>query len=109
MTIAKEEIFGPVMAIIKFKTEAEVCRDPLPSCLRLPPCLPRCVVLVFSSFCPFLIPRLTSQFIERANSTMFGLGGGVVTRDVSRVRTDRRGGLLSFFLCEDTLGIKTND
>ncbi len=25
MTIAKEEIFGPVMSIIKFKDEAEVC------------------------------------------------------------------------------------
>ena len=27
MAIAKEEIFGPVMSVIKFKDEAEVCRN----------------------------------------------------------------------------------
>lgn len=46
MTIAKEEIFGPVMSIIKFKDESEI--------------------------------------IDRANDTMFGLAGGVITRDISR-------------------------
>jgi len=46
MAIAKEEIFGPVMSVIKFKDEADV--------------------------------------IQRANRSIFGLGGGVVTRDVSR-------------------------
>ncbi len=27
MAIAREEIFGPVMSVIKFKDEAEVCAD----------------------------------------------------------------------------------
>lgn len=45
-TIAKEEIFGPVMSIIKFKSEAEA--------------------------------------VARANDSSFGLGGGVITNDVSR-------------------------
>ena len=47
MAIAREEIFGPVMSVIKFKTEDE--------------------------------------FIKRANASNFGLGGGVITNDVSRV------------------------
>ena len=46
MTIAKEEIFGPVMSILKFKTIDEV--------------------------------------IERANNTIYGLGGGIVTRDLEK-------------------------
>jgi aldehyde dehydrogenase (NAD+) len=46
MTIAREEIFGPVMSVIKFTSEEEV--------------------------------------IRRANDTTFGLGGGVITKDVSR-------------------------
>jgi aldehyde dehydrogenase (NAD+) len=45
MTIAKEEIFGPVMSILKFKTIDEV--------------------------------------IERANNSQYGLGAGVVTRDIN--------------------------
>ncbi|GJM98079.1 hypothetical protein PR202_ga15054 [Eleusine coracana subsp. coracana] len=44
MTIAKEEIFGPVMCLMKFKTVDEA--------------------------------------IERANDTKYGLGAGVVTRDL---------------------------
>ncbi|TVU08024.1 hypothetical protein EJB05_41408 [Eragrostis curvula] len=44
MTIAKEEIFGPVMCLMKFKTVEEA--------------------------------------IERANDTKYGLGAGVVTRDL---------------------------
>ena len=44
-TIAKEEIFGPVMAVMKFKTIDEV--------------------------------------IERANNSNYGLGAGVVTKDIS--------------------------
>ncbi|OQR82693.1 aldehyde dehydrogenase, mitochondrial precursor [Achlya hypogyna] len=47
MTIAKEEIFGPVMSILKFKTIDEV--------------------------------------VERANSSEYGLGAGIVTKDVSNV------------------------
>lgn len=46
MTIAKEEIFGPVMSILKFKTVEEV--------------------------------------VERANNTMYGLGAGVISRDVAK-------------------------
>ena len=46
MTIAKEEIFGPVMSIIKFKTIDEV--------------------------------------IQRANNSNYGLGAGVVTRDIQK-------------------------
>jgi len=44
MTIAKEEIFGPVMSIMKFKTVDEV--------------------------------------IQRANNSNYGLGAGVVTRNI---------------------------
>lgn len=44
MTIAKEEIFGPVMQIMKFKTIDEV--------------------------------------IKRANASSYGLGAGIVTRDI---------------------------
>jgi aldehyde dehydrogenase (NAD+) len=44
MTIAKEEIFGPVMSILKFKTVDEV--------------------------------------IQRANNSNYGLGAGLVTKDV---------------------------
>lgn len=47
MKIAKEEIFGPVMSILKWKTEEQV--------------------------------------IERANSLPYGLGAGIVTKDVSKV------------------------
>ena len=46
MQIAKEEIFGPVMQILKFKTIEEV--------------------------------------IERANSTRYGLAGGVFTKDIDK-------------------------
>jgi aldehyde dehydrogenase (NAD+) len=46
MTIAKEEIFGPVMSILKFKTIDEV--------------------------------------IARANNSEYGLGAGVVTRDIEK-------------------------
>ncbi|OMJ85743.1 hypothetical protein SteCoe_12870 [Stentor coeruleus] len=46
MTIAKEEIFGPVMSILKFHTIDEV--------------------------------------IQRANNTNYGLGAGVVTRDIEK-------------------------
>eukprot|EP00731_Ephydatia_muelleri_P024326 Em0016g597a len=46
MQIAKEEIFGPVMQILKFKTVEEV--------------------------------------IERANSTRYGLAGGVFTKDIDK-------------------------
>ena len=46
MKIAQEEIFGPVMSVIKFKTEEEA--------------------------------------IKRANSTIYGLGAGVCTKDVGR-------------------------
>ena len=46
MQIAREEIFGPVMQILKFKTVDEV--------------------------------------IERANSTRFGLAGGVFTKDIDK-------------------------
>lgn len=46
MTIAKEEIFGPVMSILKFKTIEEV--------------------------------------IERANRTSYGLGAGLVTKDLEK-------------------------
>jgi len=46
MTIAREEIFGPVMSILKFKDESEI--------------------------------------IARANNSIFGLGGGVITNDISR-------------------------
>lgn len=46
MTIAKEEIFGPVMSILKFHTIDEV--------------------------------------IQRANNTIYGLGAGVVTRDLEK-------------------------
>ena len=52
MSIAKEEIFGPVMSVIKFKTEDE--------------------------------------FIRRANASSFGLGGGVITKDVSRVCGEKK-------------------
>lgn len=45
MKIAKEEIFGPVMSILKFDTIEEV--------------------------------------IERANNSSYGLGAGVVTKDIS--------------------------
>lgn len=44
MTIAKEEIFGPVMSIIKFKTIDDV--------------------------------------IERANNSQYGLGAGIVTKNI---------------------------
>ena len=44
MTIAKEEIFGPVMSILKYKTIDEV--------------------------------------IERANNSIYGLGAGIVTRNL---------------------------
>lgn len=46
MSIAKEEIFGPVMSILKFKTIDEV--------------------------------------IERANNSIYGLGAGLVTRDIEK-------------------------
>eukprot|EP00695_Tsukubamonas_globosa_P002947 TRINITY_DN418_c0_g1_i2.p2 TRINITY_DN418_c0_g1~~TRINITY_DN418_c0_g1_i2.p2 ORF type:complete len:131 (+),score=66.55 TRINITY_DN418_c0_g1_i2:154-546(+) len=46
MKICKEEIFGPVQSIIKFKSLDEV--------------------------------------IERANSSKFGLGAGVITRDIGK-------------------------
>jgi len=46
MTIAKEEIFGPVMSIMKFKDVDEV--------------------------------------IQRANNSNYGLGAGVVTKDISK-------------------------
>ena len=46
MTIAKEEIFGPVMTVLKFVTEDEA--------------------------------------IIRANDTKFGLGAGLLTRDISK-------------------------
>lgn len=46
MTIAKEEIFGPVMPILKFSDYDEV--------------------------------------IERANNTSYGLGAGIVTKDLER-------------------------
>eukprot|EP01113_Clastostelium_recurvatum_P034965 TRINITY_DN4811_c0_g1_i1.p1 TRINITY_DN4811_c0_g1~~TRINITY_DN4811_c0_g1_i1.p1 ORF type:complete len:481 (+),score=146.16 TRINITY_DN4811_c0_g1_i1:176-1618(+) len=46
MTIAREEIFGPVLSVLKFETEEEV--------------------------------------IKRANSTEFGLAGGVWTQNMSR-------------------------
>jgi aldehyde dehydrogenase (NAD+) len=49
MTIAKEEIFGPVMSILKFKTMEEV--------------------------------------IKRANSTVYGLAAGVVTKDLNKALT----------------------
>lgn len=45
MQIAKEEIFGPVMSILKFKTIEEV--------------------------------------IERGNKTIYGLGAGIVTKDIN--------------------------
>ncbi len=45
MTIAKEEIFGPVMSILKFKDMDEV--------------------------------------IQRANASEYGLGAGVVTKDIN--------------------------
>jgi len=46
MTIAKEEIFGPVMSVMKFKTVEEVAK--------------------------------------RANDTRYGLGAGIVTKDISK-------------------------
>ena len=46
MKIAREEIFGPVMSVLKFKTIDEV--------------------------------------IERANNSVYGLGAGVVTKDISK-------------------------
>jgi len=46
MTIAKEEIFGPVMQILKFSTDEEV--------------------------------------IERANSTIYGLGAGIMSNNIGR-------------------------
>jgi len=46
MTIAKEEIFGPVMSILKFKNIDEI--------------------------------------IQRANNTTYGLGAGVVTKDIEK-------------------------
>lgn len=46
MKIAKEEIFGPVMSVLKFKTVDEV--------------------------------------IERANNSQYGLGAGVVTKDMGK-------------------------
>lgn len=49
MRIAREEIFGPVQQILKFKTMEEV--------------------------------------IDRANETMYGLGSGVLTRDINRAIT----------------------
>ncbi|KAL6839416.1 hypothetical protein ACP4OV_030686 [Aristida adscensionis] len=59
MTIAKEEIFGPVMCLMKFKTVEEA--------------------------------------IERANDTAYGLGAGVVTKDmdvVNQVVRSVRAGLV---------------
>jgi aldehyde dehydrogenase (NAD+) len=47
MTIAKEEIFGPVMCVLKWKEEDEV--------------------------------------IKRANSLPYGLGAGIVTKDISKM------------------------
>ena len=46
MTIAKEEIFGPVMSLMKFSTDEEV--------------------------------------VSRANATMYGLGAGIMCKNVSR-------------------------
>lgn len=47
MKIAKEEIFGPFMSILKWKNEDEV--------------------------------------IERANSLPYGLGAGIVTKDITKM------------------------
>lgn len=46
MTIAKEEIFGPVMSVMKFTTDVEV--------------------------------------VTRANATMYGLGAGIMSKNISR-------------------------
>lgn len=46
MTIAKEEIFGPVMSLMKFSTDEEV--------------------------------------VERANSTIYGLGAGIMSQNIGR-------------------------
>ncbi|WCL49104.1 betaine-aldehyde dehydrogenase [Leptospira sp. GIMC2001] len=48
MKIVQEEIFGPVMSVLSFKSENEV--------------------------------------IERANSTEFGLGAGIFTKDINRIQ-----------------------
>ena len=77
MKICQEEIFGPVMSVIKFKDEAEV-RCGLSLTLLL---------LRIVSYSRFKCRHVTDalQAIHRANSTVYGLGAGVCTRDVARV------------------------
>jgi aldehyde dehydrogenase (NAD+) len=71
MTIAKEEIFGPVMSLLKFKTIDEV--------------------------------------IQRANNTSYGLGAGVVTRDIEKalkVSNEVRAGTV-YVNCYDVIETNT--
>ena len=71
MTIAKEEIFGPVLVILKFKTIEEA--------------------------------------IERANSSKYGLGGGIFTRNMEnalKVTNALRAGTV-YVNCYDVCGAST--
>ena len=102
MKICKEEIFGPVMSIIKFKTEEEVWW-----CWGLFPFLMLYLLsglflmevrfakyqwysIYAKLFCCFhddcTNTHLPYQVIERANNTIYGLAAGVVTANIGRVR-----------------------
>ena len=75
MRIAKEEIFGPVITILRFSTEEEAIEM---------------FVRVVSPCCcdawDTLVSPLPSLWLpaDRANDTSYGLAGAVFTRDFGR-------------------------
>ncbi|RSL90849.1 hypothetical protein CDV31_015609 [Fusarium ambrosium] len=73
MAIYREEIFGPVAAVLSFKTEEEVV---------WPKGLKKATVLALGY--DAMMYKI-EEVVRRANDTFFGLGAALFTKDVSRV------------------------
>ena len=95
MTIATDEIFGPVQSILKYKTIDEVRRPQYCSCAVAYQRVASHSACADTAEQPVAVSMndmcLNWQVIKRANQSQFGLASGLWAKDIDVVNTISRG------------------